>query len=197
MKGFTRDPALRVRARELRGEGLTYRAIGEALDVPLKTASSWCLDPDEAKHRARRAQYAGVCECCGEPTDGSRGPGKAPSMCLSCLEWPEEAIVGAMQDWAEAHGGVPPSCTDWRSTHGGANPSNRAAARFGWNQLLLKAGFALTVDRRPETQATMEQMLRDGRSGREIAEHFGCSESNVYQRMKSHGVCVRDLRRVA
>jgi hypothetical protein len=44
----------------------------------------WCSDPDRAKCLARRKKWAGVCEKCGKPTDGSGGPGKASKLCREC-----------------------------------------------------------------------------------------------------------------
>lgn len=196
-RGVVGDLGLRVRARGLRAEGLTYREIGECLGVPLKTVAGWCLDPDESKHRARVARYAGVCERCGGVTDGRNGPGKAPRVCLGCLEWSEEMIIGAMQDWALAHGGVPPKTLDWRLAAAGHPSADTCRGKGGWNNLLLKAGFRLRVDRRPETQAEIERLLGEGLSVNEVARRFGWSPRRVQARLSSRGLRVSDFRKVA
>jgi transcriptional regulator with XRE-family HTH domain len=185
-----------VRARELRAEGLKYREIAEQLGVPRGTASGWCLDPDERKHRARLARYAGVCDRCHGPTSASNSR-LASKTCQACREWPDEAIIAAIGGWAANHDGMPPTCTDWRIAPDGYPSTDTVVKRLGWNEALLKAGFELRMDRRPETQTEMEQMLRDGLSVREIAEHFGWSTANVYVRLKTRGLTVRDLRRAA
>jgi hypothetical protein len=196
-KGVRTDPRLPVRARELRAEGLEYREIAKRLGVPLRTVGGWCLDPDGKQKRARVLRYGGICELCDGPTDGSKGPGEAPKICQECLEWSEEMIIAAMQEWAEAHGGCPPLAAEWHRATLGYPAASVVRYKGGWNELLLKAGFDLRMDRRTQTQTEMEQMLRGGMSVREVAEHFGWSTSNVYNRLYYRGLHIGDLRRAA
>lgn len=194
-RGFPHHPSLRQRARELRSQGLKYREIGEQFGVPPRTVASWVLDPDGRKKRARVARYAGVCECCGGPTDGANGAAAAPRECMDCITWTEDMVLEAMREWAETHDGAPPRVDDWREKHEGhPTPGVGVIRRVGWNNLLLQAGFELRTDRRPETQETMERMLREGCSTREVAEHFGWCVVNVHDRMRRRGLRVSDLR---
>ena len=181
----------------MRAEGYLLREIAEALGVGKQTVHSWLVDPDGAKMRARKDTYRGTCESCGKATHGSNGAAHAPRLCGECREWPEEAIIAAMQDWAESHGGRPPTCTDWQKAGPDHPTDNVASTRGGWNALLLKAGFELVTDRRPETQEQMEQMLREGLSTAKVAEHFGWCAQNVHARMHNRGRKVSELREAA
>ncbi len=192
-KGTTYPIGLRARARALRREGLTYRAIGERLGVPLKTAASWVLDPERSADRERKRRYAGSCHECGKPTDGSMGPGRAPKVCRDCLEWPDDAVVLAMQEWAASHGGVPPTCTEWRAAGADHPAVSTIEGRGKWSDLLLRAGFSLRCDRRPETQAEVERLLREGFTAREVADCFGWSVRNVHARLRHRGKTIRDF----
>jgi|SRR5580704_4061794 transposase len=196
-RGVPHDPSLREEARRLRREGKRYRVISEQLGVPLATIADWCNDPDGKRKTARVASYRGICEECGAPTDGSAGAANAPRICRACLEWPDEAVSAAMQDWASAHGGIPPTCMDWRRSaadHPHSGVCARCRGRSTWNELLLRAGFELRLDRRPETQIEMEALLREGRSTREVADHFGWTRGAIHERLRTRGMRIGDPR---
>lgn len=164
--------SLREQAAILRAEGLTHREIGERMGVPLTTAANWILDPDLSKQRARRVRYAGTCERCGNPTDGSGGFGSAPTVCMDCLRWTDEAIIEAMQNWAKDHG-KPPTCADWQNVGATYPCAQIVCSRIGWNAALQRAGLPIACDRFPETQAQIESGLRDGRRVVDIAAEIG------------------------
>ncbi len=194
MRGVSRKAELFPRAQELRAQGLLYREIADALNQKLQTVHTWFADPDLARQKARRERYAGVCERCGATTVGSGGYGSAGKVCKACIGWTEEQIIKAIQNWAEEHGGVPPSCTDWRNA-GDGHPSKAAVCdRLGWNTALLRAGFELRVDRRASTQEQIEQRVAAGESLHAIADDFGFTASNIYVRMRTRGMTVMALR---
>ena len=85
MRGVTSRAELGPRARKLRREGKMLREIAFELGVSKSAVAEWCDPQTNRKRKARRARYAGVCELCGGRTDGSHGPGSAPSRCRSCL----------------------------------------------------------------------------------------------------------------
>jgi hypothetical protein len=66
--------------------GLTQAAIAGAMGISRSYVSAILTDPDGLKERARKVRYAGTCEKCGGKTDGSNGPGKAPRICMSCIQ---------------------------------------------------------------------------------------------------------------
>lgn len=199
MRGRTvRTPELVAEATRLRAEGLTYKQIGEVLGVSLQAAREWITDPDSAQRTARKVGYQGVCDSCGGPTDGTMGPGRASKRCMECIEWPAEAVVAAMQRWADDHGGLPPRMEDWRE----AAPDRPCATvvavgKIGWNELLLRAGFGLRLDRRAETQREIERLVRAYVPPREIAEEFGVTTSAVYMRFRTRGTTLTAFRDAA
>lgn len=69
------------RATRLRAEGLTLREIGEEMGYAISTVNAWLNDPDRSKEIRRKQSYGGVCEVCGDPTDGSNGSANAPKLC--------------------------------------------------------------------------------------------------------------------
>jgi transposase len=183
-----------ARARELREQGLPVRVIADRLGVRPKTVYVLLSDPDGSKLKARKDSYRGRCGECGKATDGSNGSAQAPELCRDCRGWGEEGIVEAIRRWADEHGGLPPTGTEWRASGPGHPCAATVSVRLGWNRALLKAGFDLRVDRRPGTQETVERMLREGASVRDVAEHFGWSKQAVYRRLRYRGLRVADLR---
>ena len=171
--------------------GLTYRVIGERLGVPLSTVAAWVRDPERSAERERKRRYAGSCHKCGKPTDGSRGPGRAAKVCKDCLEWLDDAVILAMQEWAASHGGVPPTSAEWRAAS--AHHPAASTIQGKWNDLLLRAAFDLRCDRRPETQAEVERLLREGFTAGEVADRFGWTAENVYRRLRYRGKTIHDF----
>lgn len=155
--------------QRLRRDGLTIIEVAESLGVSRSYVSALLYDPDRSKELARRASYAGACEVCGAPTDGSNGRAGAPRYCqahiganeewiASRTKWTRDLIVVRIREWAELHG-EPPSVLDWSpydarrvNDESRATRFERAAGywpwfmsvvdRFGsWNAGIVAAGF--------------------------------------------------------
>ena len=99
---------------QLRAEGLTFREIGERLGIHLKTAFEWFHDPTGAKGYRRRRRWdeerMTPCVDCGELTS------HRVERCLSCTKvWTRQAIVLAIEEWADENGGIPPTANQWTS----------------------------------------------------------------------------------
>jgi hypothetical protein len=187
-------------AQRLRAEGLLLREIAERVGSKVKTVHSWLSDPDLSRLRARHASYGGVCNTCGGPTTGTRGIGKAPERCAECQRWAPEAILEALRDWSDDHGGIPPRCDDVRKEGRGRLPSVHSVERcFGsWNAGLLAAGYeALHCDRRPETAEAILAAVRAGEPTAAIADRFGVTPAAIHERMKARGTTVRRERAAA
>lgn len=186
-------------ARRLRAEGLLTREIAERMGVAVSTADAYLNDPGGAKLRARKDGYRGRCVECGTRTDGSRGAALAPSLCMACHEWSPEDCIMAIQRWSNEHGGIPPRCEDWRNTGDGDHPcANTVSKRCGgWNEALLEAGYALHMDRRPETQAWVEDQIRAGVPTADIAAALGVSPKAIHNRILGRGMHVSELRSAA
>lgn len=168
------------------------QGCGSELPPPVSSHDvrrKWCSEDCR-----RQALYAGTCEDCGGPTDGSNGSAKAPARCQGCITWTRDQVIFALQEWAEESGGIPPTCTDARASD--ALPYERTVARlFGsWNGGLLAAGFALRLDRRSETMRAVLDALAAGESVASIAERYGWTVHNVYRRLRVRGLTVADAR---
>lgn len=181
-------------AHRLRASGLLLREIAERLGCALTTAHRYLVDPDLSRQRERRAGYAGVCDICGGPTDGSDGPGHASRRCRSCIDWPPDRIIDAMRRWADEHGGVPPTTTEWRRAQPGYPSADCVVSRMGWNAALLGAGFALRSDRRPETWDAMLAAVRAGERTDQIADRFGVTANAISMRFQVRGMSIREER---
>lgn len=94
------------------------------LGVSRSYASSLMNDPDGSIDRERKARYAGTCEKCGGPTDGSNGRPKAPKVCMRCLVvngsparragptrsyaiWTEQKCLDSIVRWVDRNGRIP------------------------------------------------------------------------------------------
>jgi hypothetical protein len=164
---------------------------------PQKRASGrrrkWCSE------RCRRdTLYAGTCDTCGGPTDGSDGASRAPTRCADCIAWTPEAILEALRDWGDDHG-IPPREVDTRTGHEGHGRLphfGTVSHHFGsWNAALLAAGFeALHGDRRPETQAAIEAAIRAGEHPQDVADRYGVTVQAIYARFRVRGLRLQDLR---
>ena len=158
----------RVReAQLLRAEGGSYQEISEHLGVAPSTVNNYLTDPDLSKQRARRRRYSGACVDCGAATDGSDGPGKGKERCSDCSPaahgvarkvWTVEAVIDAIQDWAEEYG-EPPRQIDWNPHVARKRGQEALARRFedargcwpasstvvracgSWNAAIRAAGF--------------------------------------------------------
>jgi hypothetical protein len=102
----------------LLSQGYNGIEISRMLSLSRSYTYSLIHDPTGEQDRARKDAYAGVCEDCGNPTNGSDGPGKAPKLCNHCAPkrekyWTRERVIEAIQLWARLHDGKPPVATDW------------------------------------------------------------------------------------
>lgn len=92
---------LALEVERLRGEGLTWPQVAEALGISESTAI--------------KTRYYGRCEVCGELTDGGDGPGKARRVCKACFaeerrrrrHWTRERIIVSFQLFARDFGRAP------------------------------------------------------------------------------------------
>jgi hypothetical protein len=200
-----RTPERVAEAQRLRAEGLTWREVGARLGVSLKTAHEWATDPDGAIRDARKASYQGVCEECGGPTNGGDGPGSAPPLCRACLVvWSPEAVIAAIRDWADEHGGVPPTQICWNVAHSAATEAQKreyATGRwpchdtvrrtFGsWNGGLIAAGFRPHRLRYRDPRVLDEWLaaVAAGESVASIAERYDVTPAAIYMRFRTWGM---------
>lgn len=186
-------------AQRLRADGLLLREIAERMGAKRTTVSDWLSDPDGSRLRARKDSYRGTCGQCGALTDGSAGPGRAPTVCAECLRtWDRESIIAAIQTWAATHGGYPPKQLQW-SHRESDHPCHRTVRdHFGkWAEGLRAAGFRPGSDHRPETTDWIIQQIRAGTSVASITSHLGTSPSNIYNRVRQRGLRVSELRSAA
>lgn len=154
---------LAEKVAELRARGLTYREVAAELGISRSYASELAADPDGLRAAARKDSYAGVCEECGARTDGSMGPGKAPSLCDVCShqrqhderKWTRKAVIDAIRRFVEANG-RPPVSSEWIVTDFENGYPTRSAV-YGpelhhpfrqWGDAIVAAGFP-----RPRTGA--------------------------------------------
>lgn len=124
----------------------------------------------------RRKRYAGTCEDCGAPTDGSNGKAKAPRHCAQCAPaharlWTAETIIAALQHYYATYGECvssmfgsgnfnnysPERLAEFRRRlEAGSYPqTNTVRARFGsWSAGLKAAGIPRQYGGRPIVVAT-------------------------------------------
>ena len=129
---------------------MTRVCHGCGTELPPKTwlgrDRKWCSE------RCRKRQYDLACVDCGGRVDGAsraRAEGSEP-VCRVCAPahyatWTRDAIVFAIEEWADENGGIPPSATDFRIAlaRGAAVPNIKHVQwRFGsWNAAIVAAGF--------------------------------------------------------
>jgi len=131
-------------------------------------------DPDGSKDRERRASYAGTCEICGAPTDGSNGREKAPIRCLKHngrRRWSREKIIDAIQRFAAEHGGRPPTAMEWRRCNpekgypAFATTYERKIYFNTWSEAIEAAGFPRPTSgtrvMRPHLKRKRERPLKE------------------------------------
>jgi len=167
----------------------------------------WCSE------RCRKRQYDLVCVDCGGRVDGTT-PGKtsAEPRCQSCRNeyqrasavWTREAIVCAIQEWADRNGGIPPTCGDWGRDR--ARGDDRVCTfahviyRWGtWNAAIRAAGFephasgpvggfAMLSDRQ---RAEIPRLYDQGWSLEQLAARYQCSSDTVRRWVLAAGVRMR------
>jgi DNA-binding CsgD family transcriptional regulator len=206
-----RRAELAARVAELRSEGLIYREIAQRLGISTSYAGELVDDPSGQKVRRRKRRYDLVCVDCGGRVDGT-APGKMPNrdepVCIKCAGehyavWTREAIIFAIQEWADEHGGIPPSAADWLRAHALSGPVpvvNHVLRRFGtWNAAIRAAGFephptgpvggytVLTAAQREECA----RRYAAGESSTRIAADLGCNPNAVLKWVRHAGVPVR------
>lgn len=104
-----------ARVMHLRNLGLLQREISDRTGLSRSYVSQLLSDPYRIKEVARKDSYRGVCEVCGDPTNGSDGPGKAPRRCIRHATdpyWTEGVVLVAIQEWVRRRG-RPPSSSEW------------------------------------------------------------------------------------
>ncbi len=163
----------------------------------------WCSD------RCRKRKYDLVCVECGGRVDGTTPSRNVREpVCAACTgahysAWPREAIILAIQEWADDHGGIPPSVNQWESArlHGAEFPSRTYISyRFGkWTTAVRAAGFephpfGPVGGYTPLTEAQRAECVRryrNGESGPAIAADLGCAPAVVLKWARRAGVPAR------
>lgn len=165
----------------------------------------WCSD------RCRKRSYDLVCVDCGGRVSGTH-PGKMANrdepVCRECAGphyrmWTREAILCAVQEWADAHGGVPPSANDWfrERARGGPVPNISVVLRVlgTWNQAIIAAGYEphaigpvggytpLT----PAQRKACAVRYGAGESSARIAADLGCTTAVVAKWARRGGAEIR------
>lgn len=175
----------------LRAEGLTKPQIAKRLGVSHSTVRNIISDPDGSKQRARRDTYSGTCIDCGRATR-SDGTSKASDRCRACSgsffqpkQWTREAVILAIQRFAEANG-RPPIADEWTTSdpeHGYPPRSavyrstdKRSTAPFqSWREAIETAcpGYSAGSGRRTYKEVHMDNYDRKGYTVlREVEGHW-------------------------
>jgi DNA-binding CsgD family transcriptional regulator len=210
---------LATEAAKLRAQGLVGRQIAERLHVSQSYAYELLEDPTGELNRERKKKYNGTCESCGAPASyGHSGLAR----CRVCYEddikiWTQDAIVCAIQEWADEHGGIPPSAMDWNPqmaiSHGRPEKAEKfyadghwpnvksAQEQFGsWNAAIAAAGLEprrIGCYGRPGEFLTDSDRLRiaemyvEGISASAVAAEFGISPRTVTRTLAKMGVPLR------
>jgi transposase len=201
-------------AAALRAEGLNGMRIAERLRISRSYAYELLSDPTGDLERERKARYYGTCEECGAQT--SYRTGGCAELCRSCAVdertiWTADAIVYAIQEFADESGGIPPTATEWNFTlakaRGLAGPerdlrwplTQTVVNRFGtWNAAIAAAGFEPRsvghYGRDGEDPAVIDETIALYRSGmelRQVAAHMDCSYETVRHRIARAGEPLR------
>lgn len=147
------------RARELREEGLTLRAIGERLGASPTTIHRW-VNPQYARRqneasRKYKVSLRGTCRECGGITKYSAKRGRPVSdICAPCYhrlryenrKWTRATIIQEIKHYSARYGG-PPAASDWTGANkrrdGHRYPPLQSVQReFGsWAAAIEAAGF--------------------------------------------------------
>jgi hypothetical protein len=170
-------------------------------------ARKWCSE------RCRKSQYAGECENCGAPTDGSYGRAKAPKLCKGCAEepyWTRDRIVSAIRSWVDATGEVPASY-EWHPGDPrfpgapfvvGEYPNAVTVHRtFGsWTAAVEAAGLEPRGRRDIHRYDDLDVILariRNGESMVALSRELGLSDSAVSVALRSRGMTATSIRDAA
>lgn len=151
------------------------------------------------------------CLDCGTRLNSSDGHGpNAPVRCTACngpahKVWTREAIIAAVQRWADEHGLVPPTSGDWNSTlarkagrpeRGTEYPSvHTVQDEFGsWSEAIRAAGFDAFAPSHygregedPEVVAKTVELYRSGLSAAQVGERMGICSATVIYRLRKAG----------
>lgn len=135
---------------------------------------------------------------------------REPKHCATCATiWTPEAVIAAIRDWADEHGGVPPTTPCWAPGHHNAKdwmraeyetgrwPHSRLVCRvFGtWNAALIAAGFEPhSVKGRTPNIDTLIAQIRAGERVEDMAERYGVVPTAITQRFRYAGLRVSDFR---
>jgi hypothetical protein len=208
-----------AQAAALREQGMTGTAIAARMGISKTRAYELLNDPDGSKTRARKRQYDLECTVCGGRASGttpSRMVNRDEPVCAACsgahyATWSREAIILAIQEWADEHGGVPPSATDWNrhqaqgrgmdegvdEWRSGAWPSTVTVQNYfgSWNAAIEAAGFTPTPSGHygrdgedPQIIAEIAERYRQGESGWALAKAYNCTPCAIYYRLDKAGV---------
>lgn len=147
--------------------------------------------------RCRKAQYDLVCVDCGgrvSGTDPGRRPDPSQPRCPTCAAqhstvWTEEAILLAIQEWADEHGGIPPRASEWRRAGDGWPSADHVVQRMGWANAIERAGFS-----RPEP-SKYGRLGEDPEFCRMVAERYEAGES-AYRLARELGFTDEPMRAV-
>jgi hypothetical protein len=192
----------------LRDEGLTFREIAAELEISVSYARALVADPDGQATWERKHQ--GVCVDCGGPVyTGTRR--YSCMRCRACAKahaesqrvWTQEAIITAIQRWAELYG-RPPISSSWNAAHPIRTPEDKAhyrqgdwpsttvvLTRFGsWAAARRAAGYPVThgnAGKRRGRVSTRDlrrlvKLRESGMAFREAGERFGISAGAAQQR---------------
>lgn len=211
MRGVTaRTPQRVAAALAMRDSGARLRDIAEAFDVSVSTAGEWVADPTGEKRARRKARYDRECVVCGGRVDGT-SPGRMAgpdAVCRGCAPgfykvWTPDAIVCAIQEWADEHGGVPPSASDWLRDAAARGPSPAVTTCqnvFGsWSAAIRAAGFephamgpvgGFTMLTDAQRRACAWRYAA-GESTSAISADFGCTPQRVTFWARRFGVPIR------
>ena len=203
------------RAHELYVPGVFgYSVVAKKLGVSTTTVRRLLTDGDAEKMRvqAREAKRrrVGVCEDCGGPTRYS-GKSSMPRICSDCSHareraakvWTREAVITAIQKWAEQHG-APPVSTQWIRA-GADHPARTSVYRAGdprssspfqkWADAIEAAGFERPeaggrYRERPQLwkfdHAEALRLLEAGLSRAEVARRLDVNAETI-RRLKAKG----------
>lgn len=213
MKGYpTKTPERVAEAQRMRADGALLREIALHFGIAKNTAWQWITDPDGSEMNTRRQIYDGKCAECGARVHASTVNAQgAYALCVACFAesrriWTRDAIILAIQDWADEHGGIPPAANDWyraKAAHDIRIPAVTQVVKiFGkWSDGIRAAGFephtsgpiggftALTLEQREECA----RRYAAGEPSTVIAADLGCSPQVVTKWARRAGVKIRPV----